>query len=117
VRHWIRKTAENRPLESGHTLDLHIAALQRPLVVLFEQDGADQSGNAVLIGEDDDDVGPPFDFARRDCRATSSGGSRPSGAKGKVRHTSRAKRIQRCLVRSGYLENSSRKRAWQFELR
>src|SRR5208282_6809423 len=27
--------------------------------------------------------------ARRDCRATSSGGSRPSGAKGKVLHTSR----------------------------
>src|SRR5438445_461131 len=28
-------------------------------------------------------------FFRRDCRATNSGGSRPSGAKGKVRHTSR----------------------------
>jgi len=39
--------------------------------------------------------------ARQDCRATSSGGSRPSGAKGKVRHTSRAKRVQRCFVGSG----------------
>jgi hypothetical protein len=37
--------------------------------------------------------------------------------KGKVRHTWRAKRVQRRVVGSGCLENGSPKRVWQFELR
>src|SRR5215469_3753078 len=53
---------QRRRYKFGHALDLHVATLEQPLVILFEQDGADQSDNAGLIGEDADDVGPPFDF-------------------------------------------------------
>ena len=44
------------------SFDLHVAALKQPLVILFEQDGADQSDDAGLIGEYADDVGASFDF-------------------------------------------------------
>ena len=36
--------------------------LQQPLVVLFEEHGADQPGNAGLVREDADDIGPPLDL-------------------------------------------------------
>jgi hypothetical protein len=36
--------------------------LEQPLVVLLEQDGADQPGDAGLVGEDADDVGASFDL-------------------------------------------------------
>ena len=39
------------------------AALNRPLIVLFEQQRADEPGDRILIGEDADDVGTPLDLA------------------------------------------------------
>lgn len=36
---------------------LHLSRLQRPLVVLFEHHGTDESDNGLVIGEDTDDVG------------------------------------------------------------
>ena len=42
----------------------HVASpLHRPLVVLFEQDGADQANDGLFIGEDADDVGSARDLA------------------------------------------------------
>ena len=42
----------------------HVAgALHRPFIVLLEQDGADQAGDGVLVGEDADDVGAALDLA------------------------------------------------------
>ncbi|MCA1837060.1 MAG: hypothetical protein LC721_12345, partial [Actinobacteria bacterium] len=32
----------------GHSLDLHVAALEQPLVILFEQHRADEAGDASL---------------------------------------------------------------------
>jgi hypothetical protein len=41
----------------------HVAAsLNRPFIVLFEQDGADEAGDGVFVGEDADDFGAPFDL-------------------------------------------------------
>ena len=41
----------------------HVAgALNGPLVILLEQQGADQSGNGGLVGEDADDVAAAFDL-------------------------------------------------------
>jgi hypothetical protein len=34
--------------------------LHRPFVVLFEQDGTDETDDGILVGEDADHVGPPF---------------------------------------------------------
>jgi hypothetical protein len=39
------------------------AALNRPFVVLFEQQRADQVRNGIFVGEDADDVGAPLDLA------------------------------------------------------
>ena len=39
--------------------------LDGPLVVLLEQDGADQADDGGLVGEDADDVGAPLDLADR----------------------------------------------------
>ena len=36
--------------------------LEQPLIVLFEQHGADQPGDAGLVGEDADDIGAPLDL-------------------------------------------------------
>jgi hypothetical protein len=42
----------------------HVASpLDRPLVVLLEQDGAHQAGDGVLVGEDADHFGSPLDLA------------------------------------------------------
>ena len=42
----------------------HVAGpLDRPFIILLEQDGADQAGNGVLIGEDADDLGAALDLA------------------------------------------------------
>src|SRR4051794_10306500 len=42
----------------------HVAgALHGPLIVLFEQDRADEANDGILVGEDADHVGPPFDLA------------------------------------------------------
>jgi hypothetical protein len=41
----------------------HIARpIDRPFIVLLEQDGADQTGNGVVIGEDADDFGAALDL-------------------------------------------------------
>jgi hypothetical protein len=45
-------------VSSGHPLDLHIPALEQPLVALLQQHGANQPGDAGLVREDADDVGP-----------------------------------------------------------
>ena len=44
-----------------HCLDLHVAVLQLPLVVLFEQHRADQAYNGSLVEEDADRFGASFD--------------------------------------------------------
>ena len=50
--------------QRGDCFQCHVAAaLNRPLVVLFEQDGADQAGHGVLIREDADHFGSPLDLA------------------------------------------------------
>ena len=41
------------------------AALNRSFVILFEEEGADEAGDGVFIGEDADDVGAPLDLALR----------------------------------------------------
>jgi hypothetical protein len=38
-------------------------ALNGPFIVLFEQDGADQSDDGIPVGEDADDIGAPLDLA------------------------------------------------------
>ena len=43
-------------------LELHVAVLELPLVVLLEQDGADQPDDGRLVREDADDIGPPLDL-------------------------------------------------------
>jgi hypothetical protein len=53
---------DQRRCKFGHSLDLHVAVLEQPLVILFEQDGADQPGDAGLVGKDADDIGPPLHF-------------------------------------------------------
>src|SRR5947199_3110089 len=50
------------PRPVRHHLDLHIAVLQLPFVVLLEQHRADQPDDRGLVGEDADDVGAAFDF-------------------------------------------------------
>ena len=37
--------------------------LDRPFVVLFEQDGTDETPDGGLVGEDADDLGAPLDLA------------------------------------------------------
>jgi len=34
--------------------------LQQPLIILLQQHGTDQPGDAGLVGEDADDIGPPL---------------------------------------------------------
>ena len=46
----------------GHCLDLHVALLQLPLVVLLQQHRADQPDDRRLIWEDADDIGAPLDL-------------------------------------------------------
>jgi hypothetical protein len=41
-----------------HRLDLHVAVLQLPLVILFQQYRADQSNDRCFVGEYADDIGP-----------------------------------------------------------
>ena len=42
----------------------HVAgSLDSPFVVLFEQNGADEAGDGVVVGEDADDLGASLDFA------------------------------------------------------
>ena len=46
----------------GHAFDLHVAVLELPLVILFEEHGADETDDAVLVGEDADDIGASLDL-------------------------------------------------------
>lgn len=49
--------------ERGDSFQGHVAgALHRPLVILLQQQGADQPGDRGLLWEDPDDVAAPFDF-------------------------------------------------------
>src|SRR5687767_3877572 len=41
------------------------SSLDGPLVVLLEQDGADETDDGGVVGEDADDVGAPLDLADR----------------------------------------------------
>src|SRR6266481_7876292 len=45
-----------------HHVNLQIAVLQLPFIVLLEQYRADQPNNGGLIGEDADDIGAPLDL-------------------------------------------------------
>src|SRR5262249_60366737 len=38
-------------------------ALNGPLIVLLEQDRADEANDCILVGEDADDIGAPLDLA------------------------------------------------------
>jgi len=51
---WDCKDYLLRRTRFGHGLDLHVAPLPLPLVVLFQQDGPDKSDNVLPIGEDAD---------------------------------------------------------------
>jgi len=44
------------------SFELHVAALQLPLVVLFEQQRASEAHDRGIVRKDADAVGPPFDF-------------------------------------------------------
>lgn len=44
-------------VEFGHAVDLHVAMLELSIVVLLEQDCADQAGDGGFVGKDADDVG------------------------------------------------------------
>ena len=46
----------------GDSLDLHVAVLGLPLVVLLHEDGADEADDGVLVGEDPDDIGSTLDL-------------------------------------------------------
>src|ERR1700720_915169 len=46
----------------GHDLNLHVAVLQLPFIVLLEQYRANQPNDGGFIGEDADDVGTPLDL-------------------------------------------------------
>jgi len=47
-------------VELGHGLDLHVTALQLPLVILLQQDGPDEPDDGLFVGEDANHVRPPF---------------------------------------------------------
>src|SRR5207248_10036291 len=51
-----------RRSQFGHDLNLQIAVLQLPFVVLLEQYRANQPNDGGFIGEDADDIGAPFDL-------------------------------------------------------
>jgi hypothetical protein len=51
-----------RRVEFGHWFDLHVAILELPLVILFEQDGADEPDDGLLIGKDADDIAAALDL-------------------------------------------------------
>ncbi len=58
----------------------HVAgSLDGPLVVLLEQDGADEPGDSGFVGEDADDLGSAFDLAvealQRVCNRYEDGGA------------------------------------------
>jgi hypothetical protein len=46
----------------GHCLELHVAVLELPLVVLLEGHGADQADDGGLVREDPDHVRSPLDL-------------------------------------------------------
>jgi len=56
-------------VELGHGLDLHVAALQRPLVVLLQQDGPDEPDDGLFVGEDADHVRPTLHFFSAEFKA------------------------------------------------
>ena len=49
-------------IQLGHRLDLHVSAEELPFVVGFEKDRADKANDAVLVGEDADDIGTALHF-------------------------------------------------------
>ena len=54
---------DQRGCKFGHFLDLHVSVLKQPLVILLEQHCADQPGDAGLVWEDADNIGPPLDLS------------------------------------------------------
>lgn len=44
-------------IELRHALDLHLVVQEPPLIILFQQDCTDEADDAVLVGEDADDIG------------------------------------------------------------
>ena len=49
--------------DAGEDVEAEVAAALDPLVVLLGEDGADEAGQGVAVGEDPDDVGAAFDLA------------------------------------------------------
>ena len=63
----------------------HVAgALDGPLVVLFEQDRADEAGDGGLVGEDADDLGAALDLAVEALERVGASAAWPGAAAGKV---------------------------------
>ncbi len=62
VRNSIFIGVDGRRGNLGHGFDLHVAMLQLPLVILFEQNGADPSNDRCLVWKDADHVGSSFDL-------------------------------------------------------
>jgi hypothetical protein len=44
-----------------------IERLDRPFVVLLEEDGADEPDDGVVVGEDADDLGPALGRVKKEC--------------------------------------------------
>src|SRR5881227_44984 len=67
----------------GHDLNLHIAVLQLPFIVLLEQYRANQPNDGGLIGKDADDIGAPLDLFVEPLKWVGNRyedrGARPSG--------------------------------------
>ena len=58
----LRSGSLSSGVDLGEGLDLHVAVLALPLVILLEKHRADQADDRVLIWEDADDIGAAFDF-------------------------------------------------------
>jgi hypothetical protein len=53
---------DERRRDLGHSLDLHVAVLGLPLIVLLHEHGTNEPDDCLLIGEDSDNVGPALDL-------------------------------------------------------
>jgi hypothetical protein len=54
--------------QGGHGFQRHVSsALDRPFVVLLEEDGADEPDDDVVVGADADDLGPALGRVKKEC--------------------------------------------------
>src|SRR3954451_24210329 len=82
-----------RRCEFGHALQLHVAAVGLPLVVLLQQHRPDQSRDRGLAGEDADHVGPALHLL-----VEAFGGPRASGLGVEDSQPRRPERLDRPIL-------------------